>query len=154
MNRLWQLAEVVETAPGELKLRVDRASACARCAAGKGCGAGVFMQLFGRRILELPMPAGESFAPGDRVRVGVRADGLMRASLVLYGLPVVVFLVGAVVGQQLFAAALASDLAALALGLAAGGGLFAWMSVHPPTARLDPAIERLKCGAGLESGAA
>lgn len=153
MDRLWQLAEVVEHGPGELRLRIAPASACARCAAGRGCGVGVLSHLFGRRTLDLPMPAGARFQPGDRVRVGVRADSLMRAAVMLYGFPLLVFVAGAALGQQLAAGALAGDLAALMIGLAGGGAVYAFLAARRPGVYLDPVVEPLACASGLESGA-
>jgi positive regulator of sigma E activity len=68
-------------------LRVDAAPACARCAAGKGCGAGLLTGQQAPRELRLPLPADGRFASGDRVLLEMQPAGLLQASVYAYGLP-------------------------------------------------------------------
>ena len=72
-------------------VEVDAAEACPRCAAGKGCGAALFASS-GRRV-EVSVPENLSLAAGDIVEISLAPDNLLRASLIVYGLP----LMGAVV---------------------------------------------------------
>lgn len=151
MNRLWQIAEVIVDRSGRPALRLRPASACARCRAGNGCGAGVFSSLFGRKSLIVPAPPDWRLAPGQWLRVGVRADSLVWAAARIYGLPVMAFVAGAWLAEQWVAGspatALVADLAALASGLLVGGAVFAWMLMWPTLRGLDPVFELATCAA-------
>ena len=67
-------------------VEVAATAVCARCAAGKGCGAGV---LPGGRLttLEVDIARGIAVQPGDRVCLNLDPADLLRASLLAYGLP-------------------------------------------------------------------
>jgi sigma-E factor negative regulatory protein RseC len=98
---------------------VEAAAVCARCASGRGCGAGVFTARQGVRRLEVALAAGSGLAEGDVVNIELAPGNVLRAALLVYGLP----LAGAAAGAALaFAAALGdAGAAAMALaGLAAG----------------------------------
>jgi len=98
---------------------IEAATACARCASGRGCGAGVFTARQGVRRLEVALAAGSGLAEGDVVNIELAPGNVLRAALLVYGLP----LAGAAAGAALaFAAALGdAGAAAMALaGLAAG----------------------------------
>lgn len=99
------------------------------------------------------MPPGLSFKPGERVRVGISSSTLVLMALLLYGLPLLGFLLGAMLGHWLFALQSWRDLGALVLGLiGAGLSLVPAIAGHGP--RLNPRIEQLSCNesaATLES---
>ena len=67
-------------------VEVAATAVCARCAAGKGCGAGV---LPGGRLttLEVDIAQGVAVQPGDHVCLHLEPEDLLRASLLAYGLP-------------------------------------------------------------------
>ena len=97
---------------------------CARCEAGQGCGGGLFGRLVSRGESELTVrrPSGR-VAPGDAVRIGVPARSLVRASIVVYGLPLVGLLVGSAAGGWLAGAdagAIAGGVVGLVSGILAG----------------------------------
>lgn len=111
---------VVATGPGTATVSVEAAVACARCAAGRGCGAGL-LQRGKAKVLEVSVAEGLELDVGDRVRLDLAPDRLLRAAWLAYGLP----LLSMVVATALAALVLApgSDLAMVAfggLGLAAG----------------------------------
>lgn len=98
---------------------VEAGAVCARCASGRGCGAGVFAPRQGVRHLEVAVAAGSDLAAGDVVSIELAPGNVLRAALLVYGLP----LAGAAAGASLaFAFALGdAGAAAMALaGLAAG----------------------------------
>ena len=107
-----------------------------------------------RRIMEVADPVGVSV--GDRVRVAVPGDAVMRASFLVYGLPLLLLLLGVWLGtlvwgpevalRDLWSFLLGAGLAAVAVPLvrrtvqqteAAGGPLLAARI----TAQLDGALE-------------
>lgn len=80
-------AEIISIDGHDALLRVDGPLGCARCAAGKGCGAGLLTTGKSKRELRLPLPAGSNFKPGDRVQLSFLPARLLRATLYAYGLP-------------------------------------------------------------------
>lgn len=94
---------------------VETTPACARCAAGKGCGAGLLAGGGESRQIEAPVAPGIDLRPGDTVRLGLPPGQLMTAALHAWGLP----LAGAVGGASLAWYFAAGD-AAAALAAVAG----------------------------------
>ena len=97
---------------------------CARCAAGEGCGGGLFSKLLRGRLQELPLalPAAlaGAVAAGDWVLVGLSTRAVQAASTLLYGLPLAMLLAGAIAGDLLWpgdAAAFAGAVLGLGTGL-------------------------------------
>jgi sigma-E factor negative regulatory protein RseC len=144
MDRLWQAATVVSASTGRVRVRFEPLSQCARCLRGDGCGAGVFAQLFTRRSTTVDLETRENWSPGQIVRVGVRAEALWQGALLLYGLPLLGFLLGAIVGQQISPGGVPADVSALLLGLVLAVSL-ARMSRSLRARRWNPVIEALSC---------
>jgi len=111
------VATVISVTGARARVEVADRSACPRCAAGKGCGAGVFGSTRRAILLDVRVADGLRVASGDRVCLSLAATDLVQAALFAYGAP-------------LFGLLLASGLAyflidpmhdALALGMAAIG---------------------------------
>jgi sigma-E factor negative regulatory protein RseC len=83
------VATIISLSNGMATVLVDRASVCARCAAGKGCGAGVFSSSKKPAKLEVPVPVTLRLRVGDRVNLTLQPERLLRASFLVYGLPLV-----------------------------------------------------------------
>lgn len=96
-------------------VEVDVSSACPRCAAGKGCGAGLLIGTRQVRRVEAVVSANMALAAGDRVELVLPSSKLLQATLIVYGLP----LLGAV-GSAAMAYLLALGDAAAALAAIAG----------------------------------
>lgn len=108
-------------------LEPEPAAACGACAAAAGCGAAALFRAGGtsakhREARRFPLATGADHAAlkvGDRIVVGVHEDGLLKAALTAYLVP----LVGALVAGGMAQSAAGSDaltLAAMAAGLALG----------------------------------
>lgn len=96
------------------RVRLDEQAACARCAEGRGCGAGLFGA--GRRSSEFEVPVTSDWilAAGDRVELAAARGTLIRAAALAYALPLA-GAAGATLVAGLFAAGdLVAVLAALA----------------------------------------
>ena len=102
----------------------SRAVACARCAAGKGCGAGLLSATESQAKLQVAAPESMLLKTGDEVVLELSPDKLLRASLLVYGLPlaslVTVLSIGWLVAGPL------TDGVAIGLGI---GGLLAGLFV-------------------------
>ena len=103
---------------------VEAAAVCARCAAGRGCGAGIFAARQGLRRLEVAVAAGSPLAAGDVVNIDLAPGNVLRAALLVYGLPLAAAAACAALAYALAlgdAAAAATALAGLAAGVLASG---------------------------------
>lgn len=99
-------------------VEVDASVSCARCAEGKGCGAGLLGRRPGSRRVDARIAGGLTVGEGDEVRIELAPSNLLRASMIVYGLP----LCGAVLGAAL---AYVVGLGELQAALAAVGGILA-----------------------------
>jgi sigma-E factor negative regulatory protein RseC len=115
------IATITAISDGMATVSVSRIVACARCAAGKGCGAGLLSGNPAPATLQVPVPESMGLRVGDQVSLELSPDSLLRASFLVYGLPllgvVTILLVGWLVAGPL------ADRTAIALaftGLAAG----------------------------------
>lgn len=104
-------------------VEVSAETVCARCAAGKGCGAGLFGKRETLRRVEAPVPRDMALREGDTVRLAMHSSDLLAAATVVYGWPLASGVMGALLAWQLGA----SDAVAAASALA-GIGAGAWFA--------------------------
>jgi sigma-E factor negative regulatory protein RseC len=115
---------VVVAVAGDLaEVETRRQGACGSCSANGACGTSLLARWLGRKPLLLRALNRAGAAPGDTVVVGVPEDGLMRASLAAYLVPLLGLMAGAVASQGIFpaggeGASTLGGLGGLALGLA------------------------------------
>lgn len=99
-------------------VEVDASEACPRCAAGRGCGAGIFTGRQKTRRVEALIAAGLDVSEGDSVRIELEPRNVLRAAAIVYGLP----LSGAAVAAAIAYLAGLGDAGAAVLAIV---GLFA-----------------------------
>jgi sigma-E factor negative regulatory protein RseC len=103
-------------------VEVDVSKACPRCAAGKGCGAGLFTGSGRKRSVEAIVGEHLSLAEGDSVEISLASDNLLKAALIVYGMP----LIGAIAAAGLaYLLQLGDSAAAVAAVLGLMSGLLA-----------------------------
>ena len=68
-------------------VEVNTASFCARCSAGKGCGAGLLGADRSARQVDVPLPHDCQYRAGDQVTLELAPQSLLHASLIVYGTP-------------------------------------------------------------------
>ena len=119
------VGRVIAVAPDHITVSVDPSKICARCAAGKGCGAGFLAGSNRARLIDVMATPGMKLQPGDEVELTLAPTHLLHAAFLAYGLPLLGVLVALgvawVVGESLddgFAAGLA--MAGLGVGFLAG----------------------------------
>lgn len=130
-----QRASVVAVRSGTAVVETSSATHCEACAAGRGCGAGLFARLLTRRVTRLEVANQLDVKPGQAVIIGVEEAELARASLRLYGTFLLALLLGAALGHAV----------ALALGwpadlVSASGGISALMLAIIPFKRKPAGI--------------
>lgn len=100
-------------------VEVDAAASCARCAAGKGCGAGLLGGMAGPRRVEVLIGNNLSLREGDEVRIALAPSHLLRAAMTVYGVPLSLAVAAAAFAYFLELGDLAAAIAALC-GIVAG----------------------------------
>ncbi len=88
-------------------------SACGSCAMAKGCGTKVISGYFGKNAAPFEMANDFEGAVGDRLEIGIENTAILKASALIYLLP----LAGLVIGAILGAALNTSDIFSAGLGL-------------------------------------
>jgi len=143
-NPHGRVVSLVDSADGvHAVVAVEITSACPRCAAGKGCGAGIFAPASGDRHVEASIRPGLAIAVDDIVEISLAPDNVLRAAAIVYGLP----MLGAVIGASLAYTVGFGDAAAAVtalLGLAAGLAVGRWrLGQAHCLRRFVPTVERV-----------
>ena len=100
-------------------VEVSAGAVCARCAAGKGCGAGLFGKRETMRQIEVAVPERASLREGDTVKLVMHSRDLLVASAIVYGWPLAGGVLGAFGAWQLGGSDAFAAVTALA-GIGAG----------------------------------
>ena len=112
-----------DAAPPYAVVEIAAAPVCARCASGKGCGAGLLAGDEQPRSVEALIAHGLAVREGDSVTIQLAPKNLLRAALIVYGLPLAGALVASAAAYLLGAgepAAVAMALVGAGLGLLIG----------------------------------
>jgi sigma-E factor negative regulatory protein RseC len=96
------IAEVVSMSGRHARVAVDAPLVCARCAAGRGCGAGILGRSTLRRVFDVRLPDGLLIQCGDQVTLTLHPRKILRASLLVYGLPLLMLVLVPTLTQWLW----------------------------------------------------
>ena len=143
-----QQGQAVRAAGARITVRLGGTSGCARCAAGRGCGAGVFGKLLRRRPVELEFENHLGARNGQAVIVGVPEALYLALVARFYLLPLLAGLAGAAIGHYL-GGVLGADIAAgdaltLLAAAAAGAAALRWTRNRPVEFLPDSAVHLLR----------
>lgn len=119
------VGKIISIRQGRATVAVERTAACPRCAAGKGCGAGLLSGSTRPAMFEITLSPHLRLSEGDEVRLTLEPSHLLRASLLVYGLPlagiVLMLVAGWLISRPLSdPQAVAYAIAGLTAGLLAG----------------------------------
>ena len=130
------IVEIVRDSRGVTAIvDVDADAVCARCASGRGCGAGIFGGRAGRRRLDISVGENLELAAGDVVDIRLAPRNVLGAALIVYGLP----LAGAAAAAALAFAMSLGDAGAAMMAL---GGLAAGLLIGRRRLRDDTCLAR------------
>ena len=99
---------------------VDAGLVCPRCAAGRGCGAGLLSGPARNRRVEARITPGLDLREGDTVRIELAGSSVLRAAVLVYGVP----LAGAAIAATMAYLLGLGDVGAAAMAIAGLGAGF------------------------------
>lgn len=114
-----ETATVLRREGQRIWVQPERQSTCGHCAVRAGCGTAVLGKWLGRKQPPLELLDETGAMPGEQVRLGIREAALLRGSLLVYLLPLLALVAGALTAELLGLGEGAVILGGL-LGLAAG----------------------------------
>lgn len=123
----------------QVELELQRGSACGQCEMNRGCGTGALGRLLGKRSRPLVIETNHVLKPGDRLQLGLSESALVKASLMMYGLPLLGMIAAGLLASLV---ALSDALVALVAGIGfiAGFKIAAYFSRTLEQDRLTPYI--------------
>jgi len=94
---------IVTGLDGDLAMiQMLRQGTCSQCELNSGCGTGAIGRMLGHRSKLLTIKNNYNLKPGDSVLLGMPDKAYMKASLLIYGLPLVGLIAGSLLAQALF----------------------------------------------------
>lgn len=115
-----QTGKIVAVEPGVAWVQTLRESACSSCSARKGCGTAVLNKMSSGKSMQTLVVDTLDCQVGDDIVVGVPDDALLKASALVYLLPLVAMVLFALVADAIWATeeiyTIFSSFAGLALG--------------------------------------
>ncbi len=130
------IVEIVRDSRGVTAIvDIEADAVCARCASGRGCGAGILAARSGTRRLDIAVGEDLKLSEGDVVDIQLAPRNVLAAALLVYGLP----LAGAAAAAALAFVFSLGDAGAAALSLA---GLATGMLIGRRRLRHDSCLER------------
>jgi len=139
--------ETPAESPAIATIEVVRKTACGLCGKTRGCGNAFWGKLFGHKNSSLQVRNDIDAKVGQSVIVGIDEKAFMKSALLLYLVPLVTLLIGAILASQVSPADISAMLGAV-VGLVLG---FLWVKAHiagrdynqnyqPKILRLDSAV--------------
>ncbi|MGM3175918.1 SoxR-reducing system protein RseC [Dickeya lacustris] len=125
MIKEW--ATVESWQDGVVVLRCEQQSGCQGCQSRSSCGNGVLSKVGGPVVHQLSLRYPHPLQPGQRVEIGLAEASLLRSAMLVYLVP----LLGLMLGAMLFQYWLTSELAAVTgalLGISVSFGLLKYFS--------------------------
>ncbi|MDH5356175.1 MAG: SoxR reducing system RseC family protein, partial [Gammaproteobacteria bacterium] len=123
-----------------VEIQMLRQSACSHCELNQGCGTGAIGRLLGHRSKSLVIETTFDLEPGDRVILGMPDSSFLKASLLIYGLPLFSLMLSAIAGQWLFEGSEFKVLVLASLGFAGGFSVSARLARKNFASQFDPEI--------------
>lgn len=116
---ITETGKVVAVEGDKAWVQTIRASACQSCSARAGCGQRALASVSGGRANQVLVINSASARVGDEVVLGIDEQSLLRASLMVYGVPLLLMLAFCIAGFQWLGG---SDLSAI-VGALSGMGV-------------------------------
>lgn len=92
-----EIAEVVAVQGNRITLTTQLKTACSGCSQKTTCGAGILSKLFADRNAQFTVISDTGVEPGEQVEISMPEQQVTRFALLLYGMPILMLLLSAVV---------------------------------------------------------
>ena len=92
-------ALVVAIEGADVLLQTQRRSACQSCSVKQGCGTSVLAKVVGQRSSQILVVNTLDAKVGDEVVIGINDNALVKGSLLIYAVPLILLLAGALLGE-------------------------------------------------------
>jgi sigma-E factor negative regulatory protein RseC len=155
INLIEERAEVLAAADGFAVVETHRTAACGSCSQTGGCGNSLLASVFGSRASRIRVLNPVNARPGERVVIGLKPNMLVKASLIVYLLPLSLLLLSAVTGEAVarYLGIVSTEIFAIFCGLFGLLAGLAWLR-HLSQASLDAeayqaVILRVEAGGGV-----
>ncbi|HAS6043332.1 TPA: transcriptional regulator [Vibrio vulnificus] len=100
------LATVTQVTPNdhgfEVALSCEQQTSCSSCSSQKSCGTGVVSKVFGNKSLLWHLETQRRLHVGQVVEIGIPEQSLLQSAMLVYLLPIVAMLLGALFGHLVF----------------------------------------------------
>lgn len=148
---LTEAATVTRRDGRRVELELQRGSACGNCELSQGCGTGALGRLLGRRSRPLFIETEQDLEPGDEVLLALSESALVKASLTLYGLPLLGMVLAGLLASFAAAAEWLVVVAAIA-GFFAGFRIAAYLTNRLEDGQSTPYIMDIQVNPGPDAG--
>jgi sigma-E factor negative regulatory protein RseC len=148
---LTEAAIVTRRDGGRVELELQRGSACGSCELSQGCGTGALGRLLGRRSKPLFIETEQKLEPGDEVLLALSESALVRASLTLYGLPLLGMVMAGLPAALVATSEWLVVITAVA-GFYAGYRTAAYLTNRLEDGQLTPYIMDIQVNPGTDAG--
>jgi sigma-E factor negative regulatory protein RseC len=92
---------VVEIDDNHAWVEAASSSSCSQCSANQGCGTASLQKWFKRKPNRLRVAKSQDVMPGERVVIGIPEQALVRGSFMIYMVPLLSLIAGALIGAQI-----------------------------------------------------
>lgn len=96
------LATVVAVEPGAVIVSCQQQTSCGHCASRDSCGTGIVSKAVPGRSHTIKIPTRSPAAVGDVVEIGLPEQSVLHSAVLVYILPLLFLILGAVIGQWWF----------------------------------------------------
>lgn len=121
---ITERGRVIAVDGGQAWVQTIRLSACQSCSARSACGQRALANVTGGRANQVLVANNLNASVGDEVSVAIAESALLQASILVYALPLLLMVTGAIAGHQWGPA---TDTYAM-VGAAGGLGLGFWLA--------------------------
>ncbi|WP_299020569.1 SoxR reducing system RseC family protein [uncultured Photobacterium sp.] len=96
------LATVVAVEPGAITVSCQQQTSCGHCASRDSCGTGIVSKAIPGRSHLVKIPTRTQVTLGDVVEIGLSERSMLHSAMLVYVLPLLFLILGAVLGQWWF----------------------------------------------------
>ncbi len=140
---LEEQAIVVEVSSQEVWVETCRQTACQSCSAKSSCGHSLLSKISSGKTQRLQVKTDKELQVGDQVVLGLDEGAFIRGSALVYLLPLLALIIGALTGEALFGQDSLMSFILAGAGLLAGFAYVRWYSwQHRQDAQYQPVVLR------------